>query len=95
MFTRGKLMPKEEMKPRSAILREALEKTKQGDQVGKADKAMFSVPEACAQLGISRWTLYEQFHNGKLKSVKIGNRRLISMRSIEKFIDQLEAEEGA
>jgi excisionase family DNA binding protein len=85
-------MAKEEMKPRSAILREALEKSKQSDHAGKSDKVMFSVPEVCAQLGISRWTLYGQMNKGKLAYVKIGRLRRIPKHSIEKYIDQLEAE---
>lgn len=85
----GKFMAKEEMKPRSAILREALEKTKRGDQAGKV---MFSVLEVCAQLGISKWTLYDQMNKGKLAYVKIGSRRLIPKRAIEDFINQLEAD---
>ena len=80
-----------ELQPRSKVLREALDKARENEPA----QAMLTVAEACAHLRISKWTLYRQIQNGKLKSVKIGSRRLIPMRSIVKFIDQLEAEEGA
>jgi excisionase family DNA binding protein len=84
-------MSTEEMKPRSAILREALEKSKHGDQAGKV---MFSVPEVCAQLGISRWMLYRLIREEKIKSVKIGSRRLMPVSAIAAFIQGLEADSG-
>lgn len=80
-------MATEEMCPQSEVLREALGKAKQGDQAGTA---MLSVREACKQLGISKWTLYELIRNGQLASVKIGSRRLIPLRAITKFIEELE-----
>jgi excisionase family DNA binding protein len=84
-------MAKEEMKPRSAVLREALEKSKQGDRTGKV---MFSVAEVCAQLGVSRWMLYRLIREEKIKSVKIGSRRLVPVGAIAAFIQGLEVESG-
>jgi excisionase family DNA binding protein len=84
-------MATEEMKPRSAILREALERSKQGDRAGKV---MLSVPEVCAQLGISRWMLYRLIREEKIKSVKIGSRRLVPVSAVAAFIQELETESG-
>lgn len=83
-------MSMEELQPRSRVLRDALEKAKGNEQA----QVMLTVTEACAHLRISKWTLYRQMQSGKLKSVKIGSRRLIPARAITKFIEQLEIEEG-
>ena len=80
----------EELQPRSRALREALNRSKENESV----QAMLTVTEACAQLRISKWTLYRLMQSGKLASVKIGSRRLIPMRAITKFIEQLEEEAG-
>lgn len=82
-------MSMEELQPRSKVLRDALDKSK-----GNEAQAMLTVAEACAHLRISKWTLYRLMQSGKLKSVKIGSRRLIPARAITKFIEQLEIEEG-
>lgn len=83
-------MSMEELQPRSKVLRDALDKTKQNEPA----QAMLTVAEACAQLRISKWTLYRLIQSGQLASVKIGSRRLIPMRAITKFIEQLEEEGG-
>jgi len=84
-------MATEDMRPRSAALREALEKSKQGKQ---APSIMLSVGEAWAKLGIGRTTLYELIRKKEIESVKIGRRRLISLRAIERFIEQRENKEA-
>ncbi len=83
-------MSMEELQPRSKALREALNRSKENESV----QTMLTVAEACAQLRISKWTLYRLMQSGQLASVKIGSRRLIPMRAITKFIDQLEKEGG-
>ena len=47
---------------------------------------LLSVKEVCKRLGIGHWTVYQQIHQHKLKSVKIGKRRLISTKAIDEFI---------
>lgn len=81
----------EEIKPRAEVLRQAMERSKQDES---SAPTMLTVAEACARLRISKWTLYRLIRDGKLTSVKIGSRRLISMRSILHFIERLEAEAG-
>jgi excisionase family DNA binding protein len=79
----------EDIRPRSAVLRQALEKTESQKQ---PQPAMLTVAEACAYLRISKWSLYQLIRQDKLKSVKIGRRRLVPLSSIEHFIKQLQAE---
>jgi excisionase family DNA binding protein len=81
----------EELRPRSNVLREALARAKEGEPA----QAMLTVAEACKHLRISKTKLYELIQTRKVVGVKIGKRRLITMRSIAKYIDQLEEEAGA
>lgn len=50
---------------------------------------------AAALLGVSHTVLYRELAAGRLKSFKLGRRRLISHRAIAEFIDQREAETAA
>lgn len=84
-------MATEDMMPRSEALREALEKTKKG---AVPAELLLSLEEACRRLGIGRTTLYQQMKEGKLAYVKIGRRRLVSVKAIERFIEQHENEEA-
>lgn len=84
-------MTTEDGMPRSTALRDALEKVKKGESV---PPVMLSVTEACGQLGISRTTLYVLIRKKRIMSMKIGSRRLISAKAIERFIEQLEKEEA-
>lgn len=81
----------DEFKPRAEVLRQAMERSKQDEP---SAPTMLTVPEACERLRISKWTLYRLIQSGRLTSVKIGSRRLISVSSIAKFIEQLESEAG-
>ena len=76
--------------PRAKVLRQALGKTNIEEQ---RPTAMLTVNEACRSLRISKWTLYRLKNEGRLKTVKIGTRRLISAAAIARLITQLEAEE--
>jgi excisionase family DNA binding protein len=44
-----------------------------------------SVPDACRKLGIGQSHLYELMASGKIKSVKIGSRRLISDAELQRI----------
>jgi excisionase family DNA binding protein len=52
---------------------------------------LHEIPEACERLGIGRSLLYNLIKDGKLRTVKIGKRRLISESSILDFIHNLDA----
>jgi excisionase family DNA binding protein len=52
----------------------------------KTGPRLFSIKQAVYELGISRSALYELIKNGKLKTIKIGRRRLIPPEAIDTFI---------
>ena len=58
------------------------------------DFKLLSVKEACEKLGVSYWSIYQLINRNALKTVKIGARRLVSLRSINHFIEELESRDG-
>ncbi|MFN0088655.1 MAG: helix-turn-helix domain-containing protein [Acidimicrobiales bacterium] len=46
-----------------------------------------SVAEAARRLGVSRTTVFKLLREGRLPSVQIGDRRLVSVAAIEAFIE--------
>ena len=58
------------------------------------DLQLLSVREACEKLGVGHWSIYQLINRNDLKTVKIGARRLVSLRSINNFIEELEARDG-
>jgi excisionase family DNA binding protein len=82
----------EDMMPRAAVLRRKVDSTKSGPML---TSGLLTVAEACGYLRISKWTLYRFIQAGKLKTVKIGSRRLIRMQSILEFVEQHETAVGA
>ncbi len=48
-----------------------------------------SIPNAAHALGIGRSATYLLLDAGKLKSVKIGSRRLVTVASVKAFADSL------
>jgi excisionase family DNA binding protein len=54
------------------------------------DIRLLSIPEACKRLGIGHWTIYQQINKGNLRTVKVGRRRLVSVRAIDAFITLME-----
>ena len=77
----------ENITPRSTVLRDALAGTKPATPTGNG---VFTVEEACQYLRISKWTLYRLIQSGKLKTIKIGSRRLVRVQSLHEFVEQLE-----
>lgn len=57
-------------------------------------KLALSVKEARNALGVSHGFFYKILNSGKLKSFKIGDKRLISLRELERYVSDLEAEEA-
>lgn len=84
-------MPTEDAIPRSAALRGVLDKTKHSEHAGRA---ALSVAEACKQIGIGKTTLYKLIRKKRIESMKVGKRRLISLKAVERFIEQHEKEEA-
>ncbi|APE35918.1 ethanolamine utilization protein EutA [Nocardia mangyaensis] len=56
-------------------------------------KRLHSIAVAADQLGVGRSTVYVLMNEGKLRSVKVGARRLIPAAAIDEFIER--AEQGA
>ncbi|MFC1569114.1 helix-turn-helix domain-containing protein [bacterium] len=56
------------------------------------NKRLLSVIEAANYLSISRAKLYQWLAKGKIPSVRIDNRRLIDIRDLDQFIDDLKEE---
>jgi excisionase family DNA binding protein len=54
------------------------------------DIRLISIPEACKRLGIGSWNMYQQINKKALKTVKIGKRRLVSVKALHEFITSLE-----
>jgi excisionase family DNA binding protein len=50
---------------------------------------LLSIRQAARELGICRTIVYELIRDAKIKSVKIGRRRLICRDAIEAFIASL------
>lgn len=57
-------------------------------------KISLSITEAAKAIGVSRTSIYELINAGKIKSIKIGARRLIPVKNIHEFIEACEHIEG-
>jgi excisionase family DNA binding protein len=56
-----------------------------------ADKELLvSVDAACARLGISRMTLYRLIRRDEIKTGRIGRRRLVSVKELDRFVARME-----
>jgi excisionase family DNA binding protein len=51
------------------------------------ERDAFSVAEAAQRLGISRAHIYNQIVAGKLRTLKIGRRRLVPARALIEFLE--------
>jgi excisionase family DNA binding protein len=54
----------------------------------------YSVSEACRLLSISRRHLYDLLAEGRIKSTKLGDRRLIAHAELERLLAGQQAEGG-
>lgn len=46
-------------------------------------RVAYSIDEASAMLGISRWTTYQLLRRGELRAVRIGHRQRIPAEQLE------------
>jgi len=56
---------------------------------------LLTVAEAAERLRISKWLLYEQIRSRRLRTVKIGARRLVPPDALAEYVANLLAEEAA
>jgi excisionase family DNA binding protein len=59
------------------------------------ERLLITTDEAAQRLGIHRSTLYDLIRTNKLKTVKIGARRLVRVSALEEAITLLEEETAA
>ena len=54
-------------------------------------RVSYSIPEVAEMVGISRRTVYEEIYSGRLSTLKIGARRLVSRRQLDAWLADREA----
>jgi len=54
-----------------------------------------SVPEVMSSTGLSRQTVYREINSGRLRSFKVGKRRLVSPAALADWVRRLEREAAA
>jgi len=59
------------------------------------DIRLLNINQVCAALNMGRVKVYELINRKRLKSVKIGTRRLVSTRALNDFINRLEEDDVA
>ena len=55
------------------------------------DKLLWSVKEACFQLGIGRTTLMAMTSENRIPSILIGRRRMYSAQAVREWVDSKKA----
>lgn len=61
--------------------------------VSAAPERLLSIDQAASALGIGRTALYGELTNGRLRSFKVGRRRLIPVSAIDAYIEVRAAED--
>lgn len=54
-------------------------------------KHLLSIREVCEATGLSHVRIYQEINSGRLQSMKVGRRRLISSRALTDWIADSEA----
>ena len=55
---------------------------------------LFSISQAARACGVGRSTIYNELNSGRLHSLRVGRRRLIPARSINKWLEDLAANDN-
>jgi excisionase family DNA binding protein len=58
-------------------------------------KVGLSVPEVMEATGLSRQSIYNEINDGRLRTFKVGRRRLVSPAALEDWVAALEREAAA
>jgi len=53
---------------------------------------LLTVAEACAELRVSKWTMYQYIRSRELATIKIRSRRLIPRSAIRELLEKLKIE---
>ena len=67
---------------------------KQDEGSEATNTKLLNIDQVCEKLGIKQFSVYKLINQRRLKSVKIGARRLVSYNALQKFIAELEEEYG-
>lgn len=60
--------------------------TNVGDEPDPPARLSYGIDEAARALGLGRTTIYALIGEGLLRSIKVGNRRLIPASALESFL---------
>jgi excisionase family DNA binding protein len=61
--------------------------TGQSNGIGDLDQ-LLSIEQSAKVLGVSVWTLRKWIADGKIRSAKLGSRRLIPVSELKRFINE-------
>jgi excisionase family DNA binding protein len=59
-------------------------------ELAELEKRLFSVENIMQMCNLGRTKVYEEMDSGRLRSVKVGRRRLVSAGALNEFIEKLE-----
>lgn len=65
------------------------------NQACHAGRIALSVPEVMASTRLSRQTVYHELNSGRLRSFKVGKRRLVTPAALADWVARLEREAAA
>ena len=54
-----------------------------------ADEVLLSIPEAARRLSVGMTVMYELVRTKKVASIKLGRRRLIHVKSLDAFVEEI------
>lgn len=66
--------------------------TNEPDSNGEQAHILLTIDEARDVLRISRWSLYQLINGRRLKTIRIGRRRLIAAEDLRALLDDLRRE---
>jgi excisionase family DNA binding protein len=61
------------------------------EAVSSEIRLLCTVPEAASALRVSRSVIYELIRSGRLRTIKQGRRRLVSVRALDDYVTAMEA----
>jgi excisionase family DNA binding protein len=53
---------------------------------------VLTIEEACKALRVSKWSVYQLIRSGKLKTIKIGSRRVVPVAALHELVAKLRDE---
>lgn len=75
---------------RPACHRDPEHPSTQENTMRNGDALLYSIQDTVTQTGLSRTKLYEELTAGRLRSVKVGRRRMVPAVALEAWIESLD-----